>query len=401
MNPTFIPLFFLIVSGIFFVWKPNYFKNLNYPIWMIFALKVFLLFTVTSLVGWPYDVQGYFDHSRLIWRGLVPLKDFNSPYSIGFEYLMAIISLNYKTPLFMGIFILIFEFISFKIIFKNKLLSKGEIFNLSFNPLFLHFSVFDIQDEFIILFFVAWLVNLLIHNNKLYHLTLISILLIFFTKILSILFIAPLFYKNHKRGFITLFFIIVIYCVLDYFEFRIFSFEFEKEIGKSDLIWDIYSSGNIQWILKTLGIVYKPILSIFITISSFLIVNIYLAYNRSKENFNLFEYFVLSMLLNILTLLIFYKMTFPYNYIILIFVYSIANKYPTIKLKIGPNRMMALYVLVISINHQLEYLLLQYGLVDSILFYLYILLQLGIVSSNIFFFCKVFDKINSKTKITC
>jgi hypothetical protein len=93
-------------------------------------------------------------------------------------------------------------------------------------------------------------------------------------------------------------------------------------------------------------------------------------------------------------------MTFPYNYIILIFVYSIANNYPTIKLKIATNRMMALYVLVISINHQLEYLLLQYGLVDSILFYLYVLLQLGIVSSNIFFFCKVFDTINSKTKIS-
>ena len=88
MDPSIIPLFSILVSGIFFIFHPTFFEKTNLSLWKIFIIKVTLLIVVTGFIGWPYDIQGYFDHSKLIWQGNVPLKDFNSPYSIGFEYLL-------------------------------------------------------------------------------------------------------------------------------------------------------------------------------------------------------------------------------------------------------------------------------------------------------------------------
>lgn len=395
MEPALIPYLSLILIGLIFIWRPTFLSSVNLPIWALLLIKALLLFTVTSILGWPYDIQGYFDHSKLIWQGDVPMKDFNSPYSIGFEYLMSFISFNYHSPLFMGLFLLLFEALAYMIILRNNLLTKSEIVGLAFNPLFIHFSIFDIQDEFIILFFFAWYAYLLTHNCKLIYWTLVSILFIFFTKVLSILFIAPLFYKNHKRGFLTLFTIVGIYFILYLCGFRIFSFEFEKKDGGSDLIWDIYSAGNILWILKGLGIIFKPIYGMLLTVSVLVLVNLYLAFNRFRDNFNYLEYYIIGLLLNTLTMLIFYKMTFPYNYLILLFVYIVAQKLSIFQDRIISKRLFAIYTLIISINHQSEYLILKYGMVQTPLYLIFYLIQIMIVIFNLYLFMQVFRRISS------
>lgn len=392
MDPSIIPLFSILVSGIFFIFNPTFFEKTHLSLWKIFIIKVTLLIVVTGFIGWPYDIQGYFDHSKLIWQGNVPLKDFNSPYSIGFEYLLAFISFNYNSPLFMGISILTFEIFAYYIVQNNKLLSKGQIFSLAFNPLFLHFSIFDIQDEFIILFFVAWLLQILLRKSSNFYVIIVSILLLFFTKILSILFIVPLFFKNHKQGYLSVIIVLSIYLVLYFTGFRIFSFEFDQNNGKSDLIWDIYSAGNFFWLLKTLGFTFKPAISMFITAIAISIVNLILGFNRFRGKFSVFEYYLLGLLLNMLTLLIFYKMTFPYNYLIFIFIYLIAQEFPTIRLDFFSKRLMAIYVLVVSMNHQIEYLLFKNNLIDTPIFYFYYIIQIILVSVNTYLFCKIMKR---------
>lgn len=161
------------------------------------------------------------------------------------------------------------------------------------------------------------------------------------------------------------------------------------------MIWDIYSAGNILWILKGLGIIFKPIYGMLLTVSVLVLVNLYLAFNRFRDNFNYIEYYIIGLLLNTLTMLIFYKMTFPYNYLILLFVYTVAQKLSIFQDRIISKRLFAIYTLIISINHQSEYLILKYGMVQTPLYLIFYLIQIMIVIFNLYLFMQVFRRISS------
>lgn len=394
MELTFIPFFFITLSAIIYFIKPNLFEYSKvFPLWGILVLKIILLTFITGLVGWPYDAQGYFDHAKLIWQGGMPFKNFNSPYSIGFEYLMAFVSFDYHSPLFIGISILLFEFVAYYLLLANKLLRKGLITNLAWNPLFFHFSIFDIQDEFIILFFVSWIILIFFKDISKFHLVYVSILFLFCTKILSLIFIAPIFYKHHKYGYMALVAIFTIFLTLYFLGFRIFAFEFDQHNGSHDLIWNMNSSGNFVWILKSLGYSTKSSYSMILTSVALGLINLFLAFNPCRRKFTSLEYFVKGCLLNILTLLLFYQMTFPYNYLVFLFVYTIAKENNILNISFFSGRILIIYLWIISLNHQAEYLLNIYHLKNSILFFIYFLIQMSVVLFNAILFYKIFRSI--------
>lgn len=274
-------------------------------------------------------------------------------------------------------------------------MTKGQIFHLAWNPLFLHFTLFDIQDEFLSLFFVAWILFSIKNKSSWALLIFLSILFLFFSKVLSLLFIVPLYYKNHTKGFLAGFIICLLYLLLYLSGFHIFSFEFERIGAESDRILNIISSGNIFWIVKFLGISVKPNISIFVTAGTLFLANAYLAFNPNRKNIPLFDYYILGILINLLILLILYKMTFPYNYLIFFLVFYIAFYQKILPQKLLFIKYISIFALIVSLNHQTEYLIFKYNLVNSSVYPLYFLFQICIVVFNCFTLFTLIRWVNS------
>lgn len=343
--PVLIILVVFIINIIIGRKTPRF--HLRYPALSILIIKILLFFTYSYFFGFSFDINSYFEHSQLIMNGHIPLVDYLSPYSLGFEYLMALPTIVHQFPYMIAIFFLIVESCIYLLLEKMGVSSKN-IALIAFNPVIFHFTVIDTQDEILMCLFVVGAVYSLKSQMPGYKNILISFCALFFTKILTIVAIFPLYIKNKRNGVYLLLLCLAAYFILYISGFNIFSMAFSRT-DSSDEIMEIITSGNLIWILTQFKLINVKLVQLIAPISLIIVNLAVLYFYKSTDKV---KAYLVIVIINFLTLLIAYKMSFSYYYIVpVVGVYLLS-----LHLKKGLNYGFLIFSLIISVNQNLYFI---------------------------------------------
>ncbi len=326
--------------------KAQCFK-LKYPTLSILIIKIILFFTYSSFFGFAFDINSYFEHSQLIVNGHIPLVDYLSPYSLGFEYLMALPTLLHHFPYMIAIFFLIVESCIYLLLAKMGVSSKN-IALIAFNPVIFHFTVIDTQDEILMCLFVVGAVYSLKSQMPGYKNILLSYCALFFTKILTIVAIFPLYIKDKRNGAYLILLCLAAYFILYLLGFNVFSMSFSRTYS-SDKIMEINTSGNLVWILTQFKLTNVNLMQLIAPISLIIVNLAVLYFYKSTDRV---KAYLVIVIINFLTLLITYKMSFSYYYIVpVVGIYLLS-----VHLKKELNYGFLIFSLIISVNQNLYFI---------------------------------------------
>ena len=254
--------FFLVAAGVFIAWKLWRFIDVKFII-MFYALRTTWVIGGYSLFPdlIPHDLPGWYMHACwMVDDGLVPGKDFLSPYNIGFNALLCLSVKIWHSPLAIAIMFATFECVAIillfnmlKEIFEEKNSSRIVMLYMS-SPL-CYVCALGAQDESMILLGVV--IALYLHLKGFHIATLISLVVtLFCTK-----FIVPIYFYpfalmfGASAVFTLLLSICAMYGVLAAFGLKPFMTQFGRYVGMesyADQCSSMQTNGNIWAILPTL-----------------------------------------------------------------------------------------------------------------------------------------------------
>ena len=312
--------------------KPNLLSRLtihpNVFIGCIFVIKlasVLLLKVVYQFYG--YDLLGFAEHGNFILKGLIPAKDYSTPYSIMYEYLLFFCCKLYNDPLSIAIFFLACEAVVYLQIIrlipaKSVHMVNTILFTIATNPLFLFFTIYDKQDEILL---IVLAVSLLFWDRNSKYNFFYAFIAILFTKILALLILIPIFKFKYRQSVYLGLSIVAYFSLMYYSGFtKIFKFEFSRLSGLPDQIYEAITPGNFWFILNySFGFSVKVFLPLATTITTLLLLNIYLFFMTQSTSK---KFYLEALLCNFLLVMITYKMTFAYYHWIIciaLFLYSL------------------------------------------------------------------------------
>ena len=204
------------------------------------------------------DVLSYEVQIKWILDGLVPNRDFVTPYGFYFFYLLSIPYQYFDHPASIMLMLHLLEFFGVILFYFSikKLMSidKAKLFLLLyfFNPLVIFWFAFDGQDESLLilgfggLFFASTVIP-----SKFLK-AFFSGFSIFVVKITALAAVVPLFIKISTKEKVIFLLIMTLFLVTPLFlNSQIFGFQFEREGGLDDLPRTVYP-GNIWFLINQL-----------------------------------------------------------------------------------------------------------------------------------------------------
>ena len=204
------------------------------------------------------DVVSYEVQIKWILDGLVPNRDFVSPYGFYFFYLLSIPYQFFDHPASIMLILHLFEFFGVMLFYFSikKLMSinKAKLFALLyfFNPLVILWFAFDGQDESLLIFGFGGLFFASTVIPSKFLKAFFSGFSIFVAKITALAAVVPLFLKiNTKEKIIFLLIISTFLLPPLFLNSQIFGFQFELEASFNDLTKTVYP-GNIWFLVNQL-----------------------------------------------------------------------------------------------------------------------------------------------------
>ena len=225
----------------------------------IFALKGSL----------PGDLPGFMEQAQRALNGEIPNRDFSTPYSIPFVYLLALPLLIWEHPFSYIVMFAIAECFGILLIQKAllKLTNDAALVNKSMilymcSPIVLQLLWLSGQDEAL----QVTLVGLLLYiyaSQKENTTTVLSFVGTAVTKIFSLWLIAPFLMTYKPSRWLLFLGLVACFCgVLVFFDIKLFSTVFERPAGQeSDHLETMVIVGNVWWLVQgVLGFVpaYLP-----------------------------------------------------------------------------------------------------------------------------------------------
>jgi len=222
--------------------------------WRYILLLIWFIFLDGHVTG---DMQGYDFHTNLVKDGLVPNRDFQTPYGFYLNYLNSAVYSIWNNPIMLLITYQIIElagvyFLS-SVLSENfgALLSKKFVILYCFNPLVVSWFAFDGQEELITIFFTALLIWAFLKKQDLI-IGSISAIMVFLIKITTLNLSIPFLLTNVKRN-IPLFLLssMVLIFPAVYLGSSVLGFEFTRETGVDNLETIIFP-GNIWFLISNI-----------------------------------------------------------------------------------------------------------------------------------------------------
>ncbi len=234
-----------------------------------FKLSIISIFFWSLLIRWSFliiwfflfggngsgDVIGYESHIQWVLNGLIPNKDFESPYGFYFYYILAIPYKFFNHPISIIFTLHIFEFIGVLLFYLGikKLISfdKGKLFLLLyfFNPLIIGWFAFDGQDEALLILGFGGLFFATVNTSKILK-AFFSGFTLFVGKISGLAAVFPLFLKISIKEKLIIFLTLNLFLILPIFlESKVIGFQFEREEGFDNLSLTLFP-GNIWFIVN-------------------------------------------------------------------------------------------------------------------------------------------------------
>lgn len=293
--------------------------------WLALAsLKLLISITVFGLLNKtiPADIEGYFSHGQLILEGNIPGKNFNTPYLIGFNYLIALILFINNSKIALILAFNLAEMLGVLLIiksFNNPDRHKINLFQLFYflNPLSFILLGLSGQDES--LFILVFGILLWITIRQLEKFTvLLAILILIFTKILSIwLLFSTVVKKGYPRIIKFSVIVAITFLLMLIAGINPFKFEFSRTETTGDQILGMVTPGNIWFLLNyLLDGINKSQLPILFSLACLIALAIFLY--LKKEVMLPKYYFIITSILFFIVFGLTYKMSFPQYYVILL-----------------------------------------------------------------------------------
>jgi hypothetical protein len=390
---------FLVGFCYFFYKRPFDQLPNKYLFFLLFFLKCFISIFVHEILNMPYpnDALSYYHHALETLNGKIPTIDFQTPYSVGFEYLIASAVWVYQSTISVILLFHIAEFMGIYLIIKGLGLKSNRKLNqflwlYFFNPLLFNWLGLGGQDEsLLVLIFGIFFYLIQKPQNQImgYILGIASLLL---TKIFSFFIIAAYFLKQSTKQKIIFALSLIITLSLIQFGLKIsiFSTEFSRNHSVGDDLSKLYTSGNLWFLLKLVGIdllqTKLPILFSVLGLGIYSIIHLLQTEKANQGSFTKFTiaYFLIYGIL--------YKMTFPQYLVVavigLLLLYIFAQKPINLILFLSWSGLL-------SIDGTLFYFLnTQHANLLQTPFYIFY--QLLVVGGNLYFFWKI----NGLSKIT-
>ncbi len=405
-----IPLITLLISvtvqAFFLLSKQNQLRITLSPqalisgIFLIKLALVTLLATEFNVIG--FDLYGFYDHGKFILSGLVPARDYYTPYSIGYEYLLGICTYLYDSPISIALLFLVLEGLFYlgtvnAFSHQTTAFTNSFIVTLSTNPFFLFFTIIDKQDEILLLACIPVMLLRSIHKNRL---VLYSFLVIFFTKILALVLIIPLF-KHRLTKLLSLVVLLACFYISLYnvgFS-KIFSMCFSRTDGTKDALLDAGTSGNLWYILFYIFERAVPqVVPRTCLVLSLILFNVYMLLFHNPKTIT--KFYLLYAICNLLIIVCIYKMTFAYYHWVIFTLITLHNVF-----FMGNNIIIRWLLLLYSTFTMAEGIITFYTLFNQVrptqlLGVMFIGYQVITVSINVFLLLFFIDKIRSNREVS-
>lgn len=208
------------------------------------------------------DVRGYDMHTRWIIDGLVPNRDFNTPYGFYLNYFNSFIYSFWKNPIALvgtyqicelfgsyGIAILLSKYVNIRF-------ARHYLILYCFNPLVISWFAFDGQEESLLIPFISLL--LFCHFKNFSRIAgIVSSIMIFFVKASSLLVSAPFIILDRLRKDGVSFFLLAsaFLSVLPIsLGSRIFSSTFSRLNNEGDQLNTLIMPGNLWFVARKFGL---------------------------------------------------------------------------------------------------------------------------------------------------
>ncbi|MFN3849307.1 MAG: hypothetical protein ACK4NY_07760 [Spirosomataceae bacterium] len=276
-------------------------------------------------LAYPSDSESYFLHGIETLSGKIPTIDFQTPYSIGFEYLIALAVGIYQSTISIIVLFHLAELLGVWLVLQAiQHISNAQTNKLLllyyFNPIVFNWLGLGGQDESLLILLFGIFFYLINANKNLVfgHITGVFSLLI--TKLFAFFIIAAYFIKQKLSQKIV--FVVSLFVVVGLLQFvlkiPVFSTEFSRNGAKSDDLAELYTSGNIWFLLQTFGLdlmkTKLPILLALAGLGLFSLKNL-LPFTTEERGFNQENYTFLAigyfLIYNLL-----YKMTFSQYHVV-------------------------------------------------------------------------------------
>lgn len=319
--------------------------------WLVLSVWFFLMDGSGS-----GDVLGYEDQIKWTLDGLVPNRDFVTPYGFYFFYLLSIPYQYFDHPASIILMLHLLEFFGVILFYFSikKLMSidkaKLFVFLYFFNPLVIFWFAFDGQDESLLilgfggLFFASTVIP-----SKFLK-AFFSGFSIFVAKITALAAVVPLFLKINTKEKVIFLLIMSLFLLTPLFlNSQIFGFQFEREGSFDDLSKTVYP-GNIWFLVNQLFSTIDGEMSIekeyvsansiviFLSRCTLLVLSIFttVLLFRSRKKINEVNFLVLGTVLYTLSYQLSFYYTSPAFIAVLVpfLIYLLLQKYELKKLPI-------------------------------------------------------------------
>lgn len=394
------------------------FKNLKYL--HIHVTNIFfwnLLFRWGLLIIWFFfiggnasgDVMGYELHVKWVSEGLVPNKDFESPYGFYFYYFLLYPYNFFPHPISIIFILQLSEFMGILLFYfgikKLFSLQKCKLFLLIYflNPLVLNWFAFDGQDESLLILGFGGLFFTSVYSSILLK-ALFSGFSLFFAKITGLAAVLPIFLKtNTKEKFILISISLLFLIMPILLESQIFGFQFEREDSFDNLKMTIYP-GNAWFIInqffsKDLNYAIPNEILVLLSRCLFVLLSLLslILLFRYKKNLTETRFLAIGTILFTLSFQLssyytspgFIAATVPY----LIFVFILQNKFENLKIVL-----FILYFLILPLDiHFYHRNLEEFSNMEGIYFLLFNIFQVCIIFANLFIYLIVIKFLITKT----
>jgi len=208
------------------------------------------------------DVRGYDMHTRWTMDGLIPNRDFNTPYGFYLNYFNSIIYTFWKNPIaLVGAYQfceLLGSYWIAKLLSKylNIEFARHYLILYCFNPLVISWFAFDGQEESLLIPFIGLL--LFCHFKNFSRMSgIASSIMIFLVKVSSLLVSAPFIILSRSRKDVVALFLLgsAFLSVLPIsLGSRIFSSTFSRLNNEGDQLNTLIMPGNIWFVARKFGI---------------------------------------------------------------------------------------------------------------------------------------------------
>ena len=262
------------------------------------------------------DVSGYDIHTRWTIDGLIPNRDYSTPYGFYLNYLNAALYSVWASPVSLVIAYQLLEVLGTIMIARtlsglyNEYLARHYVILYCFNPFVITWFAFDGQEESLLIPFIGiLLLSYISHRPRISGF--VSSVMIFMVKPSSILISAPfmILSTSRKHAGVSFVFLSAILVVLPIsLGSTVFSSSFSRPDAPGDLLSNIIMPGNIWFVVKKFGLDLSASIIPKLTFSLLFLLLISVIYLARKRDFSVYRISIACILMTLA-----YQITSPYT----------------------------------------------------------------------------------------